>query len=297
VNNVCGDEERSVLRGLPKVSFRPTGQRVTRLGLGGEGVLRTFGREGEARAVIEAALAEGITYLESARAYAGSEAYYGRALGERRADIFLATKAHDRTKAGARAMLDESLKALRTDHLDLWQFHDVREAWEVDSLEDPAGAYAAFAEAKERGDVRAIGVTGHHDPAVLRAALERVPFDAVLLPINPAEGVLADGFERTVVPAARARKMAIVGMKVFLRGLALDRRAAGLTVDEALSYALSADVDVLVVGCDEVEHVRANASAARAFSPLDGAARRALEARVASAADRLAYYRAPKTLV
>lgn len=281
------------MKGLPQAPFLPTGDSVSRLGLGGEGVLRTFGRDGEARAVIDAALAEGITYCESARAYAGSEAYYGRALGPRRAGTFLATKAHDRTKAGARAMLDESLRALRTDHLDLWQFHDVREPWEVDSLEDPSGAYAAFAEAKERGDVRAIGVTGHHDPSVLRAALERVPFDAVLLPINPAEGALADGFERTVVPAARARNMAIIGMKVFLRGLVFDRRAGGVTVDEALSYALSADVDVLVVGCDDVAQVRENASAARAFTSLDPAARRALEARVASAADRLAYYRAP----
>jgi aryl-alcohol dehydrogenase-like predicted oxidoreductase len=285
------------LKTLPQLRFPPSRDRVTRLGLGGEGALRTFGRDEEARAVIEAALAEGITYFESARAYAGSESYYGKALGARRPAVFLATKAHDRTKAGARAMLDASLRALRTDYLDLWQFHDVREAAEVEALEDPAGAYAAFAEAKQRGDVRAIGVTGHHDPAVLRAALERVPFDAVLLPINPAEGALADGFERTVVPAARARGMAVVGMKVFVRGLLLDPRVGRLDAAEALAYALSADVDVLVVGCDDAAQVRENAAAACGFAPLAPDARRAVEARFASVADELAYYRAPRTLV
>jgi aryl-alcohol dehydrogenase-like predicted oxidoreductase len=277
---------------LPVCAFPATGDTVTRLGLGGEGILRTFGRDDEARTVIQAALDEGITYCESARAYSGSESYYGRALASRRPNVFLATKAHDRTKAGARAMLEQSLRALQTSWIDLWQFHDIREPWEIEALDDPDGAYAAFVEAKERGDVRAIGVTGHYDPAILRAALERVPFDAVLLPINPGEGALPDGFERTVIPAARARGMGIVGMKVFARGLLFDPRAGGIGCDDALAYALSADVDVLVVGCDDVSHVRANARAARDARPLDAAERRAIEGRASGVARSLAYYRA-----
>ena len=276
---------------IPSVTFPTTGVRPTRLGLGGEGILRTFGREAEAAATIEAALEAGISYFESARAYAGSEAYYGRSLALRRDDIFLATKAHDRTKSGARAMLEQSLRLLQTDHLDLWQFHDIREWSEIDELTDPGGAYAAFVEAKERGDVRAIGVTGHHDPAVLRAALERVPFDAVLLPVNPAEGSLDDGFVRSVVPAARARKMFVVGMKVFARGLLLEGGAASFSNAELLHYALSCDVDAVVVGCDDPAQVRANAGAAARFAPLDDGARAQLEARVAPLAERLAYYR------
>ena len=283
---------RSVVTPLPTGVFPSTGDRVTRLGLGGEGVLRTFGRDAEAQAMIHAALDEGITYCESARAYSGSEAYYGRALASRRADVFLATKAHDRTKAGARAMLEQSLRALQTTHIDLWQFHDVRDDWEVAALEDPGGAYAAFVEAKERGDVRAIGITGHHDPRVLRAALERVQFDAVLLPINPAEGALPDGFERSVVPAARARGMAVIGMKVFARGLLFDPRAGGFTPDEAMAYALSADIDVVVVGCDDAEQVRENGRAARAARALPAPARAGLERRAAPVARQLAYYRA-----
>src|SRR5579863_9608916 len=111
--------------GLPRANLGSSGQSVTRLGLGGEGVLRTFGREREARAVIEAALAGGITYLESARAYQGSESYYGSVLPHVSRDaLFIASKAHDRKKRGARTMLETTLAAMKLEYLDLWQFHD-----------------------------------------------------------------------------------------------------------------------------------------------------------------------------
>ncbi len=275
---------------LARGTFGPGGPSITRLGLGGEGVLRTFGREREASAVIGAALDRGVTYCESARAYAGSEHYYGKALRSRRASVFLATKAHDRTRAGALAMLESSLKALGTEHLDLWQLHDVRDASELDEMEAPDGAYAAFDEARRRGMVRYIGVTGHHDPAILRQAVERFAFDSVLLPVNPAEGSLPDGFERTVIPAARARGMAIVGMKVLARGLI---QRAGVPAAQALAYALSADLDAVVVGCDDVAQVEANVDAVERFAPLAADERSALERRVAPLAEKLAYYRGP----
>ncbi|HVA36879.1 MAG TPA: aldo/keto reductase [Candidatus Dormibacteraeota bacterium] len=277
---------------LPIRVLGSTGVEVTALGMGGEGVLRTFGYADEAAAVIERALAEGITYLESARAYSGSESYYGATLGARREGIFLASKAHERSRAGALAQLETTLRALRADHLDLWQLHDVREWREVDSFEEPGGAYAAFAEAKERGLVRFIGVTGHHDPAVLRACVERFRFDTVLLPVNPAEAA-RDAFAREVIPAARLRGMGVIGMKVFARGLLLEPRL-GLTVSELVRYALSHDVDTIVVGYDDPAQVSAAASAARAFSPMAGPERAQLERRVAALAARLTYYRRPE---
>lgn len=268
---------------------------MTRLGLGGEGVLRTFGYETEAHALIEAALARGITYLESARAYQGSERYYGAVLPHaRREQLFIASKAHDRTKRGARTMLETTLAAMRIDYLDLWQFHDVREWTEVAALDDPDGAYAAFVEAKAEGLVRFIGVTGHAAPDVLRAALERVPFDTVLLPINPAEGAIADGFERTVVPAARARGMGIVGMKALARGLLLHPRL-GVDAPDAIAYALGADVDAIVVGADDVAQLEANVVAAR-LDPMPPHGRRALEERIRPWATQLSYYRRPATM-
>jgi aryl-alcohol dehydrogenase-like predicted oxidoreductase len=263
---------------------------ITRLGLGGEGVLRTFGREREARDVSEAALDGGVTYCESARAYSGSESYYGKTLGSRRERIFLASKAHDRSRAGALTMLEASLRTLRTDYLDLWQIHDVRDTDDLAALEDADGVYAAAVEARRRGLVRFVGVTGHHDPAILRTALERFAFDSVLLPVNPAEGSLPDAFERTVIPAARERGMAVIGMKVLARGLL---GGAGVSVEEAIAYALSADLDAFVVGCDDVAQVAQNVRAAASARPMEGGARNALERRVALVAERLAYYRGP----
>jgi aryl-alcohol dehydrogenase-like predicted oxidoreductase len=278
--------------GLPRAKLGSTGATVTRLGLGGEGILRTFGYEAEAAAVIGAALAGGITYLESARAYQGSERYYGSVLpAQRRSELFIASKAHDRTKRGARAMLETTLESMRLDYLDLWQFHDVREWSEVEALDDPDGAYAAFVEAKAEGLVRFIGVTGHAAPDVLRAAFERVSFDTVLLPINPAEGAAADGFEHSVVPAARARGMGVVGMKVLARGLLLDPRV-GIDARDAIGYALGADIDAIVVGCDDVPQVEADISAA-SVSPLPAQQRRLLEERLGAWAPQLRYYRQP----
>src|SRR5579862_2017112 len=273
---------------LPKGTFGSGGPPVTRLGLGGEGVLRSFGRDAEAQAVIAAALEVGITYFESARAYDGSEVYYGRALGSRREAVFLATKAHDRSRAGSLAMLETSLRALHTDRLDLWQVHDVREAADLEALEGPHGIGAAAEEARRRGLARFIGVTGHHDPEILRAAIERFPFDSVLLPVNPAEGALLDAFERTVIPAARARGMAVIGMKVLARGLLM---RAGIGVSEAIAYALGADVDTIVIGCDHTVQVDEIARAAAEIVPMGPAERAALEARAAPFAARLAYYR------
>ncbi len=276
---------------LPTRTFGSGGPPVTALGLGGEGVLRTFGREAEAHAVIEAARAAGITYVESARAYAGSERYYGGARLGPRGEVFIATKVHDRSAAGARAMLEASLRAMRLDYLDLWQFHDIREPGEVADLENPDGAYAAMVDARERGLVRFLGVTGHHDPVVLRTALERVRFDAVLLPVNPADGALTDGFERTVIPAARARGMAVIGMKVYAHGLFF--QATDVTPAEALRYALAADVDTLVLGADTTQQIAQSAEIARDSAAMPAPERRALEDRVARDARRLTYYRRP----
>jgi len=122
---------------IPKRILGNTGQKVTILGLGGEGVLRTFGHDKEAYDLVNRALDLGITYCESARAYSGSEAYYGKALQERRKDIFLTSKSHARDKRGALAHLHETLENMRTDHLDLWQVHDVREKAEIAEIFGP----------------------------------------------------------------------------------------------------------------------------------------------------------------
>lgn len=279
---------------MPSRLLGSTGVSVSIFGLGGEGVLRTFGYDAQARAVIDGALEEGVTYFDCARAYAGSEQYYGATLGPRRDDIFLCSKAHDRSYAGALEMLDQTLKNMRTDHLDLWQLHDVRTVEDLDLMDGERGTYAAFEQAKRSGKVRFIGVTGHYDPEVMLEAIRRFDFDTVLLPVNPCEAVL-DSFASVVIPEAAARGMGVIAMKVFGRGLLL-----GMEEDPPLQalidYALSAPVSVAIIGCDDVEQVRAAARAASAFAPLPPEQQSKLEERLRPESKRTLYYRRPPTL-
>jgi aryl-alcohol dehydrogenase-like predicted oxidoreductase len=276
---------------LPMRRLGNTGVEASIFGLGGEGILRTFGYESQARDVITTALREGVTYFDSARAYAGSEQYYGATLGASRGNIFLTSKAHDRSRRGALAMLDQTLSNMRVAHLDLWQLHDVRTWEELDEIGAPGGAYEAFVEAKRAGKTRFIGVTGHHDPAVLRSAIERYRFDTVLIPVNPCEAH-AEPFVRIVGARATELGMGVIGMKVLSRGLLTNIPDAPST-RELFEYALSQAIHVAIIGCDTVEHVRENAAAARAFRPMAAQEQRALEDRLQSYAETMLYYRPP----
>ncbi len=275
---------------IPTRPLGRTGHQATILGLGGEGVLRTYDFEPDAQAVINAALETGIRYFESARAYSGSEAYLGRGLKGHRDDIFLTSKSHGRTAKEALAHLSVTLKNLNTDHLDLWQVHDVRTRPEVEALGAPGGAYEAFRQAKEKGWTRFIGVTGHHDPAVLRRALELYEFDTVLLPVNPAEPAHASFLP--LAKEALTRGLGVIGMKVLCRGqlprLAEDPEALAW---ELVAYALSQSVSLVVIGADTPEQVRLLAAAARGFAAMTLEEQRALEEAVAPHARQLMYYK------
>src|SRR6266571_1415577 len=275
--------------GIPKRQLGRTGVEVTILGLGGEGILRTHGYEREAYALINRTLDLGITYCESARAYDGSETYYGKALRERRSEVFLTSKSHARDKAGALAHLHETLRNMRTDHLDLWQVHDVRSAEDIEEIFGPGGAIEAFVEAREKGLVRFIGVTGHHDPAIIRACIERFPFDTVLLPVNPAEPAYRS-FIGEAIPVAREREMGIVGMKVYLRGLAA--QLPGHTgMEPYLRFALSQPVSTIIIGCDDLIQLEENVRFARAFTPMTDEEQEELVRHVSPFARQLMYYK------
>lgn len=274
---------------IPKRKLGKTGIDVTILGLGGEGVLRTFGYEKEAYALINRALDLGINYCESARAYAGSETYYGKALRERRRDIFLTSKSHGRDKRGALLHLQETLKNLRTDYLDLWQVHDVRTKEEVEEIFSSDGAINAFIEARQKGLVRFIGVTGHHDPFIISKCLEMFDFDTVLVPVNPAEHVYRS-FVDTVIPLARAQGMGVIGMKVYLRGL-VEKLPFYETMKPFLNFALSQDISSVVIGCDTVQQLEENIAFARSFKKMEEEGLRKLLKAVEPFAQRLMYYK------
>lgn len=272
---------------LPQRVLGSTGVKVTILGLGGEGVLRTFGYDREAQAMIAAALEVGITYFETARAYSGSEAYLGKALKGRRDGVFLTSKSHGRTRDEAEEHLAATLRNLRTDHLDLWQVHDVRTKSDLEALTATGGALEAFRWAKEEGYARFIGVTGHHDPDILRQALDLYDFDTVLLPVNPAEPR-----SRSFLPLAREaldRGLGVIGMKVLARGLVGQLDLA--PVRDYVHYALSQPVSLVVIGCDTPEHVRELAAAVQEFQPLPKQDQERLEEAVTPFARGLMYYK------
>ena len=274
---------------IPVRTLGKTDIKVTILGLGGEGILRTFGYDHEVYTLINRAVDLGINYLESARAYSGSEAYYGRALKEKRKDIFLASKSHARNKKGALSHLDETLRNMRTDYLDLWQVHDVRGKADVREIFGPGGAIEAFAEAKEKGLVRFIGVTGHHDPDILIQCIELFDFDTVLLPVNPAEPFYRSFLDK-VIPTAQKKQMGIIGMKVYFRGFA-SKIPWYETMEPFLHFALSRPVTTVVIGCDSVEQLEENVTFAARFKPMQEKQMKTLMEKVKPFARQLMYYK------
>lgn len=269
-----------------------TGARVLAVSLGGEGVLRTTGRSKEAVPVILEALRLGVRYCDTAPAYQQSQDYYGSAFREAgpgvRDEIFLASKVHPRTRDAALRLLDDSLRRLGTDRLDLWQLHDLRDEQDLAAIFGPEGALKAAREAKAQGRVRFVGLTGHHDPLILLEAMRRYPFDSVLCALNPADSRRLP-FSTSVIADARARGMGVVGMKVMAAGRFVTDRAA--TPAELIRYAASS-VDTVIVGCSSVGEVRANLAAARGFEEMPQAERIALERRIAPRAERYDYFKA-----
>jgi aryl-alcohol dehydrogenase-like predicted oxidoreductase len=258
----------SVSTPIPTRLLGKTGHAVTLFALGGEGVLRTHGRMAEAVAVIHRALDLGVNYCDTAPAYSSSMDYYGAALGKRREQIFLASKTADRTRDGSLKILDDSLRRLRTDHLDLWQLHDLRTMSELDTIFSKRGAIHALTEAREQGRVRFIGLTGHHDPAVLFEAMRRFDFDTLLVALNVAD-VHRLSFARTVLPDAARRGVGVIGMKVYAAG-ALVRPGGLCSPTEAMHYVLSlAGVSTVIIGCSTPAEVEANVQSAREFRSLD----------------------------
>ncbi len=265
--------------------------RTARIGLGGEGVLRTEGNDREAAAMLGAAYESGIRYFDSAPAYAWSERYLGqfwKRHPSRVQDTFQASKSAQRDASGASADLRRSLDRLGRDRLGLWQIHDVRTAGDLRQIEGPGGALEAFLHARETGMVRGIGVTGHHDPAVLFEAVTRWDVDAVLLPVNPVESVIG-GFTDRVIPAAQDRGIGVIGMKTLGAGNFIFPDA-GIHPATLVRFALAQDTDIVIAGCSTPEEARA-LSAAAAEGPLGEEEQTRLIGAVRPYARQLAFYR------
>ncbi len=271
--------------------FARFGRDISVVGLGGEGVLRTYNRDREAQSVIHEALRQGITYCDCARVYSDSERYYGavwKSNPEARSAIFQTSKSASRDKKGALNDLSASLQRLGTEHLDLWQIHDVRTEEDFARISGPGGALGAFVSAKASGIVKHIGVTGHHDPHILSKAVEQWPVDTVLMPVNPVEEVIS-GFLTDTLPKAKKKGVAVIGMKVLGAGHYIVPEL-GITAQLLIRYALSCGITLAIVGCSSPQEVR-ELSAAADLPLLSDSEKEKITELFAPHAKELAFYR------
>ena len=221
--------------------------------------------EEQAIAILNTAIDRGIRYFDTAWIYSQgqSEERVGKVARHRRQEMWIATKAWDRTRDGARRQLEESLTRLQTDYVDEWRLHNVWGFDELDKCFAPGGALEATIQAREEGLVRHISISGHTDPQVQIEALRRFDFDSVLIAVSVLDHFVYS-FAEEFLPVANARGVATIGMKVF----ALNR--LGHVYDRALRYTLGLPLSTVIVGCASMEELEKDLAVAESFVPLGG---------------------------
>ena len=258
---------------VPRRALGRTGEMVSMVGLGGYhlGIPRS---ERTATKIVHAAVERGITFLDNSWDYheGASEERMGNALEEAglRDKVFLMTKIDGRTKRSAAKQINQSLKRLRTDHVDLIQLHEVIRFEDADRTFDAGGAIEALVEARDAGKARYIGFTGHKDPSVHLYMLEVARahgfvFDAVQLPLNVMDAHFRS-FEGRVLPTLVAEGVGVLGMKSMAAGRIVE--AGMVTAVECLHYAMNLPTSVVITGIDKLALVDQAAEAAASFRPL-----------------------------
>lgn len=277
---------------LPMRPLGKTGHMVGIYSLGGQASIEVPGREDIALGIINRAIDMGINYIDTAAAYGRqtptvakadamgtSERNLGQVLKYRRKEVFLASKTHDRSYDGSMRLLEKSLKQLNTDHLDLWQIHNVRmsELQTLDKITGEDGVLKAMIKARDEKIISFIGFTGHEGPDVLNALNERFPFDNVLVAINAADKH-HDPFIEKFLPNAVNKGMGIVGMKIPAR----DRIFANggiISMKEAMEYVMTLPVSTIIIGIDKIAELEENMKIAMEFKPLSADEMLAIEAK------------------
>ena len=291
---------------MPTRNLGKTGYRVGIFGLGGQATIEKPNMEDQSVAIVNRALDLGVNYIDTAAAYGGqdqwSQKYIGTVMKHRRREVFLASKTHRRSYDESMRLLETSLKQLETDHLDLWQLHDISTTEQLDQIFAKDGAIRALERARSEKVVRFLGITGHADPFVLADGLKRYRFDTILMALNAADRHHLSFIEH-LLPLALEQELGIIGMKIAARGrllsfwtppppatptmaseakrllkklllyetsrLETQREQRGkLTMKEAMEYVLSLPVSTVVIGCDNLEQLEENVRIAREFTPL-----------------------------
>ncbi len=294
-------------KSMPTRNLGKTGYRVGIFSLGGQAAVEQPNNEAMAVSIIERALDLGLNYIDSAAAYGGeqrwSQRYIGQVMKRRRAEALITSKTHLRTRDESLRLLEESLKLLNTDHLDLWQLHRVSTQDDFDKIFGKGGAIEAFQHAREQKMVRVLGITGHTAPDVLMEGIRRFPFDTILMAINAADRHHLS-FAEKLLPLAVEKQMGIIGMKIPARGQILANWSAAsfvrpgqpekpgtLSMREAMYYVLSLPVSTVIVGCDSQQQVEENVKLAREFTPLSEAQMTDLATKAAPVAKQALFFR------
>lgn len=258
---------------VPKKALGRTGVQVSALGVGGYH-LGSANTDQLANDIVAKALDHGIDFFDNAWEYHDglSEERLGRALKGKRERAFVMTKVctHGRDKKLAMRMLEESLRRLQTDHLDLWQIHEVIYENDPDLIFAPDGVAEALLAAKQQGKVRFIGFTGHKDPEIhLKMLAHDFPFDTVQMPLNCFDATFRS-FETEVLPEATRRGIGVLGMK-SLGGSGEMVRHGGITAEQGVRYAMSLPVATTISGIDSMDVLDQNLAIAVHFQPFTAA--------------------------
>ena len=275
--SVLGAGSASAPDAMPYRALGKTGEKVSLLGVGGHHIGRGFAKDGIA--VIQEAIDGGVTFLDNAWEYhdGESERRMGAALEGRRDKVYLMTKHHGRDKDTAMKHLEDSLRRLKTDRIDLWMFHECVYDQDPDMIFAPGGGIEAAELAKKQGKVRHIGFTGHKWPRIhLKLLAYDYPWDAVLMPLNILDGNFRS-FEKWVLPVLEKRGIAPLAMKTRASGAIL--RAGAATVEECWRYVTALPVSTVVSGMESLELLRHNLKMARELKPMSKAEREAILSR------------------
>jgi len=299
---------------MPTRNLGKTGYKVGIFSLGGQAALEKPDNFDIAVPIIERALDLGVNYIDTSSIYGGpqrwSEQYVGRVMKTRRQDAFLATKTKERTRDGSMRMIEKSLNLLNTNHIDLWQLHDVGLPEDVDAIFAKGGAMEALLEMHDQKVVRFLGVTGHYRPEALIDTVNRYPFDTILMSLNAADSHI-HSFSDKLLPLVVEKQMGIIGMKVPSRGRllaswtppsldaqrhswegsAIATRPGVMTMRDAMHFTLTHPVSTVIIGCDNIAQLEENVQIARDFTPLSNSQMASLNALAEPVAQQSLFFR------
>jgi aryl-alcohol dehydrogenase-like predicted oxidoreductase len=281
---------------LPKRRLGKTGEMVSCIGFGLGSRYCSIPDEDAAQALLERAFVLGVTYFDTSASYTrrGIERLSETRLGEfskkRRKEVFLATKFDPRDRDGALRSVEQSLKLLQTDYVDLIQIHSLSDLDDLQRMTGANGAIAAIQQLKDQKIARFIGITGHNDGSAMAEALRRHDFDTVLMSLNAAQSAnpIAQrkmepipAFEQSALPVALQKNMGILSMKVMGQGLLVGTGAGRASPAELLQFNLSQPVASVVIGCEQLAPLEQNVQAAMNFTPISESAKQKLQEKVA----------------